>query len=163
MRNAPVLFSGFPARLCILTSIIPSGIYIEVYIPPFLFVVFCLFVCLLRSSRWSFVDPLIFSCPPDHVTHWQQQRILLGMVEARSVSVKNYHTLTRIANRSDDEESSIVYLIVFILLIHSSRTSWSVVVISFIMYTRLVDAPAGGSHKRKFTQDFSTFLLRCLP
>ena len=36
------------------------------------------------------------------------------------------------------------------------------VVIPFILDVRLVDAPAG-SYRRKVTQDFSTFLLRCLP
>ena len=34
------------------------------------------------------LEPLIFSCPADHVPVWQP-RILLGMVEARSVDVKN--------------------------------------------------------------------------
>ena len=34
---------------------------------------------------------LIFSCPADHVPDWQL-RILLGMVEARSVDVKNTTT-----------------------------------------------------------------------
>ena len=35
-----------------------------------------------------FVDvPLIFFCPADHVPEWQP-RVLLGMVEARSVNVK---------------------------------------------------------------------------
>ena len=49
---------------------------------------FCLFVFLF-CSHWSLVDvPLIFFCPPaDHVPDWQP-RILLGMVEARSVNVK---------------------------------------------------------------------------
>ena len=53
----------------------------------FLFVVFC--VCVFFCSHWSFfVDvPLIFFCPADHVPDWQP-RILLGMVEARSVDVK---------------------------------------------------------------------------
>ena len=51
----------------------------------FLFVVLFLFLC----SRWSVVDvPLIFSCPACHVPDWQP-RILLGMVETRSVNVKN--------------------------------------------------------------------------
>ena len=39
-------------------------------------------------SHWSLVDvPLFFFCPADHVSDWQP-RILLGMVEARSVNVK---------------------------------------------------------------------------
>ena len=61
----------------------------------FLFVVFfCSVFVLFRlpCSRWSFVGvPLIFSCPTDHVPDWQP-RILLGMVEARSVDVKNTTT-----------------------------------------------------------------------
>ena len=48
---------------------------------------FCLFVFFF-CSHWSLVDvPLIFFCPADHVPDWQP-RILLGMVEARSVNVK---------------------------------------------------------------------------
>ena len=34
---------------------------------------------------------MIFFCPADHVPDWQP-RILLGMVEARSVNVKNIRT-----------------------------------------------------------------------
>ena len=53
----------------------------------FLFVVFCVFVFFF-CSHWSLVDvPLIFFCPADHVPDWQP-RVLLGMVEARSVNVK---------------------------------------------------------------------------
>ena len=53
-----------------------------------LFLSFCRFVLFL-CSRWSSVDvPLIFSGPTGHVPDWQP-RILLGMVEARSVNVKN--------------------------------------------------------------------------
>ena len=37
------------------------------------------------------------------------------------------------------------------------------VVIPFILDVRLVDAPAGVTHRRKVTHNFSTFLLRCLP
>ena len=49
------------------------------------------------------------------------------------------------------------------LLAHRPRMFVCVcVVIPCILDVRLVDAPAG-SHRRKVTQDFSTFLLRCLP
>ena len=52
---------------------------------------FCLFVFFF-CSHWSLVDvPLIFFCPADHVPDWQP-RILLGMVEARSVNVKKTTT-----------------------------------------------------------------------
>ena len=37
--------------------------------------------------------PLIFFCPADHVPDWQP-RVLLGMVEARSVNVKKTTTAT---------------------------------------------------------------------
>ena len=49
---------------------------------------FVFFFC----SHWSLVDvPLIFFCLADHVPDWQP-RILLGMVEARSVNVKKTTT-----------------------------------------------------------------------
>ena len=49
---------------------------------------FVFFLC----SHWSLVDvPLIFFCPADHVPDWQP-RVLLGMVEARSVNVKKTTT-----------------------------------------------------------------------
>ena len=52
---------------------------------------FCLFVFFF-CSHWSLVDvPLIFFCPADHVPDWHP-RILLGMVEARSVNVKKTTT-----------------------------------------------------------------------
>ena len=58
-----------------------------------LFVVFCVFVFFF-CSHWSVVDvPLIFFCPADHVPDWQP-RVLLGMVEARSVNVKKTTTPT---------------------------------------------------------------------
>ena len=60
------------------------------------FVPFFLSFVLFTCSRWSFVDvPFIFSCPADHVLlpDWQPP-ILLGMVEARSVNVKNTITTT---------------------------------------------------------------------
>ena len=45
-------------------------------------------------SHWSLVDaPLIFFCPAHHVPDWQP-RILLGMVEARSVNVNKTTTTT---------------------------------------------------------------------
>ena len=60
----------------------------------FLFVVFCVFVFFV-CSHWSLVDvPLIFFCPADHVPDWQP-RVLLGMVEARSVNVKKTTTTSR--------------------------------------------------------------------
>ena len=54
---------------------------------------FCVFVFLF-CSHWSLVDvPLIFFCPAGHVPDWQP-RVLLGMVEARSVNVKKTTTTT---------------------------------------------------------------------
>ena len=77
LSNAPRLsFSG----LCILL---------------FLFLSLCRFLrVFFFCSHWSLVDvPLIFFCPADHVSDWQP-RILLGMVEARSVNVKKTTTTT---------------------------------------------------------------------
>ena len=61
----------------------------------FMFLSLCrLCVCVFRCSHWSLVDvPLIFFCPADHVPDWQP-RVLLGMVEARSVNVKKTTTTT---------------------------------------------------------------------
>ena len=39
--------------------------------------------------------PLTVSCPADHLLPDWQPRILLGMVDARSVNVKNTQTNTR--------------------------------------------------------------------
>ena len=59
-------------------------------------------VCVFLCSHWSLVDvPLIFFCPADHVPDWQP-RVLLGMVEARSVNVKKTTTTTT-AEDHDDE------------------------------------------------------------
>ena len=64
----------------------------------FMFLSLCrLCVCVFLCSHWSLVDvPLIFFCPADHVPDWQP-RVLLGMVEARSVNVKK--TTTTIVTR----------------------------------------------------------------
>ena len=61
----------------------------------FMFLSLCrLCVCVFLCSQWSLVDvPLIFFCPADHVPDWQP-RVLLGMVEARSVNVKKTTTTT---------------------------------------------------------------------
>ena len=72
-----------------------SGMCIFVILVPFsssfLFVCVCVF--FFFCSHWSLVDvPLIFFCPVDHVPDWQP-RILLGMVEARSVNVKKYNSI----------------------------------------------------------------------
>ena len=49
-----------------------------------------------RKRRTSLVDvPLIFFCPTDHVPDWQP-RVLLGMLEARSVHVKKTTTTTTV-------------------------------------------------------------------
>ena len=62
----------------------------------FMFLSLCrLCVCVFLCSHWSLVDvPLIFFCPADHVPDWQP-RVLLGMVEARSVNVKKTTTTTQ--------------------------------------------------------------------
>ena len=50
----------------------------------------CLFVFFF-CSHWRVVVPLILFCPAEHVSDWQP-RILLDMVEARSVNVKKTTT-----------------------------------------------------------------------
>ena len=67
----------------------------------FMFLSLCrLCVCVFLCSHWSLVDvPLIFFCPADHVPDWQP-RVLLGMVEARSVNVKKTTTTTTMPNPS---------------------------------------------------------------
>ena len=56
---------------------------------------FCVFVFFF-CSHWSLVDvPLISFCPADDVPDWQP-RIVLGMVEARSVNGKKTTTTTTI-------------------------------------------------------------------
>ena len=66
----------------------------------FLFLSLCrLCVCAFLCSHWSLVDvPLIFFCPADHVPDWQP-RVLLGMVEARSVNVKKTTTGSAVPTR----------------------------------------------------------------
>ena len=71
-----------------LSSIFFWHVYFVIIVP---FSLSFLFVFFFRPN-WSFVDVLlIFFCPADHVPDWQP-RILLGMVEARSVNVKKATT-----------------------------------------------------------------------
>ena len=69
--------------------------YIKPFLSSFLILycfwhVLCVIVFLFSCSRWSFLGvPLIFACPVDHVPDGQP-RILLGMVEARSVNMKTH-------------------------------------------------------------------------
>ena len=69
----------------------------------FMFLSLCrLCVCVFLCSHWSLVDvPLIFFCPADHVPDWQP-RVLLGMVEARSVNVKKTTTVDFLHRRPYD-------------------------------------------------------------
>ena len=118
----------------------------------FLFLSLCrLCVCVFLCSHWSLVDvPLIFFCPADHVPDWQP-RVLLGMVEARSVNV-NVKKTTHICKsfrgiiRPLFPIGIIEHLICF-LPIHSGH-QWTY---------------QPGSHRRKVTQDFSSTFLRCMP
>ena len=83
---------GLRLALCQTLSIeCPSSIfywhvYFAILVP---FSLSFLFVCVfLLLSLDSLVDvPLISFCPADHVPDWQP-RIVLGMVEARSVNLK---------------------------------------------------------------------------
>ena len=79
------------------SSIFSWHVYFVIPVPFSLsfFVCLCFFFC----SHWSLVDvPLIFFCPADHVPDWQP-RILLGMVEARSVNVKKTTTTSHTHRR----------------------------------------------------------------
>ena len=74
-------------------TIIPNSLYRVAFFYLFLIRALCycyllfVFVSFL-CFRWSSVDvPLIFSCSADHVVPDWQPRILLGMVEARSVKI----------------------------------------------------------------------------
>ena len=100
------------------------------YFCSFFFVVFCLFAFIF-CSHWSLVDvPLISFCPADHVPDWQP-RIVLGMVEVRSVNVKK---------TTYSKQLGTVCVCVCFLPIHSGHQ------------VRWTYQP--GSHRRKVTQDF---------
>ena len=64
---------------------------------------------MFSCSRWSFVGGVLvtFSCSADHVPNWQP-RILLGMVDARWVSVKN--TTTTTLDKQDEKMLSQVFV-----------------------------------------------------
>ena len=103
---------------------------------PFSLSVFCVFVFFF-CSHWSLVDvPLIFFCPADHVPDWQP-RVLLGMVEARSVNVKKTTTVQSSAGHktkysnvrggaliSDELEPSSSTLVFYFLIYFSERAAW---------------------------------------
>ena len=76
----------------------------------FMFLSLCrLCVCVFLCSHWSLVDvPLIFFCPADHVPDWQP-RVLLGMVEARSVNVKKTTTTTVARPKRTGKQGKPVY------------------------------------------------------
>ena len=103
---------GSRLALCQSLSIeCPSSIFFwPVYfvIPvPFSWSFFCVFVFFF-CSHWSLVDvPLIFFCPADHVPDWLP-RILLGMVEARSVNVKKTTTTISLNNWGDTSVKAVV-------------------------------------------------------
>ena len=73
-------------------------------------------------SHRSLVDvPLIFFCPADHVPDWQP-RVLLGMVEARSVDVKKTTTTSETQKNKNKKEcyvssfdDDVVVVVVFTL------------------------------------------------
>ena len=70
------------------SSIFFWHVYFVILVPFSLSFLFVFLFC----SDWSLVDvPLISFCPADHVPDWQP-RIVLGMVEARSVDVKKTTT-----------------------------------------------------------------------
>ena len=94
----------------------------------FMFLSLCrLCVCVFLCSHWSLVDvPLIFFCPADHVPDWQP-RVLLGMVEARSVNVKKTTTTTTFIHSAVSLVATVssffVLLIVVVLATHDHLTA----------------------------------------
>ena len=106
----------------------------------FLFVVFCVFVFFF-CSHWSFVDvPLVFFCPADHVPDWQP-RIVLGMVEARSVNVKKTTTTTTL---HDCKRSGLTFSsrCVCVFCVCSSLSFWT---------SSSLDVPAGVTQEEGHT------------
>ena len=112
-RSLFVLFSLVIVILLIL-SILSILLYF-CYSCSFLFAVFCVFVFFF-CSHWSLVDvPLIFFCPADHVPEWQP-RVLLGMVEARSVNVKKTTTTESVVYDPLSLATDSGYVFFFIIL-----------------------------------------------
>ena len=91
LSNAPRLSLS---DLCILLFLLLS-------LCRFLCVCVFLFLLSLEVGRCS----LIFFCPADHVPDWQP-RVLLGMIEARSVNVKKTTTTTTVAGSLELTNSS---------------------------------------------------------
>ena len=123
----------------------------------FMFLSLCrLCVCVFLCSHWSLVDvPLIFFCPADHVPDWQP-RVLLGMVEARSVNVKKTTTTFNeldVQNGWEENTHTHTYYCTYYLVycvyvcVFSSHSFWA---------SSSLDVPAAGSHRRKVTHDFSS-------
>ena len=107
----------------------------------FLFVVFCVFVFFF-CSHWSLVDvPLIFFCPADHVTDWQP-RVLLGMVEARSVNVKKTTTTTTLAGRRLQKNILDTAVMCVCVCVFSSHSFWT---------SSSLDVPAGVTQEEGHT------------
>ena len=88
-----------------------------------------------------FVDipPIFFSCPADHVPDWQP-RILMGMVEARSVNVKNTHTHERERRQ----------LLIFIIVSSASRKTRRLceIAVSCIMHYAEDQSPGTGGEEQ---------------
>ena len=90
---------GSRLALCHVLSIeCPSSIffwhvYFVIILVPFFLSFLFLFVCDFLLLSLELCVPLIFFCAADHVPDWQP-RILLGMVEARSVNMKKTTTPT---------------------------------------------------------------------
>ena len=99
----------------------PNSLYRVPFVYLFLACVFVILVSLSLSflfvffffcSHWSLVDvPLTFFCPADRVPDWQP-RILLGMVEARSVNVKKTTTTTKRMKSKREMRELLVYLLI---------------------------------------------------
>ena len=95
-RHASDLLYGLSLRVSLsyLSLSFRAVAFFTIFVFPFISVVFALF--LLLCSGWSFVDRCFFDLFLSN-----RPRILLGMVEARSVNVKNIHTHTHTSTPCD--------------------------------------------------------------
>ena len=84
-------------RVCVFSSHLCALCYCSFLL--LIFVLFCLVLMLSSELCRCSSDLFLGSCPADHVPNWQLL-ILLGIVEARSVNVKNTTTTTTITTRN---------------------------------------------------------------
>ena len=122
----------------------------------FMFLSLCrLCVCVFLCSHWSLVDvPLIFFCPADHVPDWQP-RVLLGMVEARSINVKKTTTYSAICDDHTYIPST------YIVHDHTYSTRYSVVSIVEVVrsYTLVLFTILSKCSRSRIVGNLPTWLI----